>query len=378
MKIIIDFKELKENPLFEREKAFSKTEDDLNFDPNLSFKSFNQNTVNGIFLRLLGCNLRLNELDEFYAKILYDLKINYEIKDTKYAINQQSHHKKTLSENPVFTGIASNINTWNLYKNDFSDFVVKFFVNLKNNKEFCLSNYQEIDKTELDKNKFYSDWSIYSFLNKLYSYKNKDLDFNIKTIKENKDENKKDLNSNIEMIKNDEDKKDKKVLDFSEDEILLKFLNKIDKVNNEFYNVFKQDKNKKFKKININSKENIYPQINLTGIIFTYLARLYVLNNEGKREELLVSNGNSSLKGITPDNGNFSTRTKDYFTSINETQKRIKRGKTFYVKQKNGELIIDISGEEKILKLIKKLIDLQDIKYIPVGHGMGEIKSVLL
>lgn len=359
MKIEIDFKELSENPLltYKKEKNLdyqNKINNEINSEKKcvLSFRKFTNNTVIGIFLRLIGCNLRLDKLDDFYINLLKGISFKHEINISKNSINQQVYHKDKLSDNTIFTGIASA--NWCNYRNDFSEFVVKFFIGLKENKNKLLDNYFEIQSQNLT----LSDTKIVKYLNEILLINSNDK-FN-------------DLfNFKVEEFKNNEDKK---YISIKED-LLFHFFKKNDEINKKFKDLFNISENK-FKETIVNFENHEVYCSNINGVILNYLSKLYVLNNQSKREEILLSNDNSSLKGIAPQSGNITP--KDLFVPINKTQKKIKKGGVFYLSKKDGNLTIEINGEEKILKLIKKLIDLQDIKYIPVGHGMGEIKSVLL
>lgn len=341
MKIKINFKDLKENPDLLYTKTNKKNEkeplklnnDYVKFNP--SFKKFSEKTIEGIFLRLIGCQTRVENLenDLFYKEIMQNIEFLYmpPIKNNQNIQKILFHKKKMTGNQSIFVGIIKS--DWKNTKNDVMTFLVKFIESVKYDLNNLFLTYEEIQSLN------HIDYNEKEYYLNICNLKTKYFNF---------DEN--HLTNNKEKISNFKEK----------------------------YNVLANDLSKKYKKFfePLELEENKKIEENFLGILITYVVRLYCLNNDFcNYEDILDAKNNTSIKGIAPTTGAITYKDLLLTSGINN----FKTSGPFIVESSNGILELEVMSENKnVLNIVKELMQIYNINYLPIGHGIGKVVEVIL
>lgn len=338
MKIKINFKDLKENPDLlneeinkEKKKEPLKLNNDyVKFNP--SFKKFTEKTIKGIFLRLVGCQTRIEDLknDLFYQEIMQNIEFSdtSPVKNNKNIQNILFHKKKMSGKQSSFVGIIRN--DWKNTKNDALTFLVKFIENVKCDLNNIFLTYEEINSLN------YIDYDEKNYYLTICNLQTKYFNFDKNHLKDNEE----------------------KIINLKEK-----------------YNDLANELSKKYKKFFEPLKNSSEIEEKFLGILITYAMRLYCLNNEYcNHEDILESKNGTSVKGIAPATGYVTYRELLSTNGINN----FKTSGPFVVMSSDGILELEVIPKNKnILNIIEELIKIYDIKNVPIGHGIGKVVEVI-
>lgn len=343
--IKIDCKDVKE--IYEEKKAEN------------GFQFFSKKTIEGIFLRLIGCQKRINDLDEFYKNLLNHIEINFLKKDFDFKNNTMIMKKARITDHPSNLGGVVKKTWFSDPENELFKLISAFLKFGEKQKNFNFLLNKKIDEILKDK--------------EIMNFASKDEMF-FKKLEE------KLITKEISLkkIKGKEVENDKKILD--KDffyNFILKIKEQEEKIKqNDFFNKkkikswFKQEKEIK------NNKANEITKVEIEGISYPQLILFLIREYCFYKNDFSILNPDSaSIPGLSLNSG-FTE--KDMYPIYLKYNGNSNAG-PLQLKEYNSEIEIKIIANDKeIEKQIKKMIDLYNYKNIPIGHGFGKVIEVNL